>query len=236
MESISRLSLARYGAKVCELHILPFLIRQVEPFREQGVAPSRLPEVDPVVTDYELDETLRKYQFVDYLFKYALIGSFVVIAYSLARLFALFSPLIGDQDEVRAVVILVSGLALFVFWLGAYLRMKSRREEWQKLKDMEISLEKIEYFAKSTSSAVIAQLLVDIERLRETQKQEADKAKKYSGIQSDILKAFIELNDANEQRNRGKEFGKQLFFIALGYAIGKGFDALFGLLPDTPNG
>ncbi|HEX5809958.1 MAG TPA: hypothetical protein VFY25_14915 [Anaerolineales bacterium] len=235
MESISRLSLARYGEKVCELYILPFLIRHVEPVREQGVASSRLPEVNPVVTDYELNETLRKYQFVDYLFKYALIGSFVIIPYSLARLFALFSPLIGDQDEVRTVVMVVSGLAFLIFWLGAYLRMKSRREEWQKLKDMEISLEKIEYFAKSTSSAIIAQLLVDIERIRETQKQEADKAKKYSGIQSDVLKAFVELNDANERRKQGKEFGKQLFFIAIGYAIGKGFDSLLGLLPDNPN-
>lgn len=236
MESISRLSLSKYGAKVCEQYILPFLIRQLEPSRERGVAPSRLPEVDPVVTDYELEETLRKYQLVDYLFKYALIGSFVIIPYSLARLFALVSPLVGYQDGVRMVVTLVSGLALFVFWLGAYLRMKSRWEEWQQIRNMELSLEKIEYYAKSTSSAIIAQLLVDIERIRETQKQEADKAKKYSGIQSDVLKAFIELNDANERRNRGKEFGKQLFFMILGLALGKGFDALWGLLPDNPNG
>ena len=60
MDNISRVSLYRYGVRVCERNLLPFLIRKLEPFRNQGVASSSLPDVDPVVTEYELKETLRK--------------------------------------------------------------------------------------------------------------------------------------------------------------------------------
>jgi hypothetical protein len=236
MDNLSRVSLYRYGMKVCERKLLPFLIRQLEPLRDQGVASSSLPDVDPIVTEYELKETLRKYQVADYLFKYGLGGTLILMVYGLSKVFAFVSPTLALPNGLRPVLILVTALAIFVFWLGAYSRMKSRWEEWQEIRNMEISLEKIEFYAKATSSTIIAQLLVDIERIRETQKRESEKVKEYSAIPPSVMKTFMEMSDEKERRNRARENYKQLVFIAIGLVAGKGFDALWGLLPHNPNG
>jgi hypothetical protein len=240
MDNISRVSLYRYGVKVCERNLLPFLIRRLEPLRDQEAATSALPEVEHVVTEYEVKETLRKYQVVDYLFKYGLFGALIITAYGLSKVFTFIPPILAVPLRFGPVLVLVIELAIFIFWLGVYMRMKSRWEEWLKIRNMEISLEKIEYYAKATSSTIIAQLLVDIERMKETQKQESEKARTISAMQSvmqsENMKTFEDMMDRRERMNKRKGRMEQLLFMGIGWVVGKGLDALPTLLSGNRNG
>lgn len=229
MQYITRISLYRYGVQFCEQEFLPRLIRHLEPPRDEGRNVSTSLEVDSLVTEYELKETLEKYQFADKYLKLGLIAILVLIAPGVSAIFDLVSNILDVPDGIVFLFILVCELASFVFLLGAYMRVKSRWEEWQEIAQREILVEKIEYYAKATSSRIIAQILVDIEKTKETQKQEAEKAKAYSTIHKGAMETFFLMIDERERGKKGKELRKQVVAFLVGYFAGKGLDAIFGV-------
>lgn len=224
-------SLYRFGVQFCENMLLPRLINRLEPLRDQSSHMSVLPEIDSLVTEHELKEILDKYQFADKYLKLGLLGLLILVAVVVSFL---------SRTVTYGIVISIlflSELTSFVFLLGVYMRVRSRWMKWQEIRQREIQVEKIEYYAKVTSSKIIAQVLVDIERAKDAQKHEAEKARAHSAIQSvmqtENLKIFEEIMDKREGRNKWKEFRKQTGFFILGYVAGKGLDLISGKIINT---
>jgi predicted ABC-type exoprotein transport system permease subunit len=218
MNYLSRVSLYRYGVRVCEQIFLPFLISSFEPVSNLGDNTLAMPLVDSLVTEKEIKKTLDNYQVVDYLLKYGLAVILVMIAYGISKL---FGSILDAPAGVISSLILVCDLAFLVFWIGVYMRIKSRRQEWRKIMNREILIENIEHYARATSSAIIAQILVDIENLKETQKVESEKARKYSLLKMESMQAFEEMMDLRDSKNRMKSMIVGVVTFALGYATEK---------------
>jgi hypothetical protein len=223
MHQIKRISFYRYGVQVCEQSFLPRLIRRLEPVRGEGGATLILPAVaDGLVTEQELKNTLEQYQFADKYIKLGL-GTVLMLIAAVLSLLVLVVPVI-----LLGLIFLGSEGVALVFLLGVYVRFNARRREWQALIHREILLEKIEYYARVTSSAIIAQLLVDIEKARTTQREETRKAQASSALQSVLqtenLQQFEQLMDQREEKNKWRSLSIHAITFIAGYLSEKGLD------------
>ena len=224
MKSIARLSAYRFGVNFCERSLLPRLLPRLEPYSTSISNSSALPEVNSLLTDHELSELLVKYQIADRALKYFLIMVLVSGTFGTSQTMNYLSRFFAVVDWLALLFVILFDLGILLTWLGVYKRFQDRWKEWQNVMNREVLLDRIEYYAKVTSSSIIANIVVEIEEMKKLQKQESEKAKEYSAIQTTTMETFFQMVDERERRNQGRENRNAVLAFILGYFCEKTFD------------
>lgn len=239
MRYLVNTSFYQKGSHLCEQKMLPFLIKRIEPVTVNiSTSDSNLPDIDYLVTKQELQTILQKYVFIEKILVISLVFLLTLFSVGIIRLFGTVPFLRNLPNSIMFFVHCCSWLIFMTYWAGIYLRIRSRREEWVPILTRSVLLEKLENTAILTGSAIVAQVIVEIEKIRTTQENEIKKSKDYNLInavlQTETIKTLDDVMNAREDKNKGVNFRKSVFIFLAGYFAEKGLDALLGLKTGNP--
>ncbi len=251
MRNLQAFIFVRIGTQFCNEKLLPLIISYIEPKEDpalrhplftdkQEEKSHNLPEPNTVVTFYESQEIAAKYQTIFISIIYLAVCLAGVIVYFISSVVKAITYNVTLQEDLVFAISTLILLLLVTFWYGILISITNRKKIWDKAKEENIDIQKLEYFARGTSSKVIANILFEIEKLRSAQKEEAKRViqikKKRSILDAETMKMFNEMMNEREKelekKGNIKAVGAWFLGVVVGYGIERILDYwLFGTIP-----
>jgi hypothetical protein len=234
--------------RFCEEKLLPLIIALIEPKDDpvirsplftgkQRKKSSNLEKPNTFVTLTEAQTILDKYKTSIFMVWYGGIAFAIICIYAFSLLSKTLNPIIETTKWIVLTANLAVSIIAIVLCIGVSVSIKTRMKIWERARDDEIEISKLEYFAKNKSSKVMAQILFEIEKLKDERREEAEMLKKVTTKRSildmETMRMFNAMMDEREKEitRKGNIKATMLWLmgIIMGYGIEKSLDFwLFG--------